>query len=132
MCFNNAQLMGMDFAMPDVCLTPVAGVPVPVPYPNIGMKATAIPTAPEILNMCAPVHNMLTITPLTNGDETGVMLGVASGLIMGPSQNVIGSTCVMSECMPQTRAFMDMTIQNSTNCPGTNLMPSQVVCMTLR
>lgn len=132
MCFNNVQLMGMDFGFPDVCLTPIAGVPTPLPYPNIAMKATAIPTALNILNMCAPIHNLTTITPLSNGDNVGVMMGVASGIVMGPAHHVLGSTCLLNQCMPQTRCFMDMTIQNSTNCPGTNLMPSQVTCMTLR
>lgn len=133
MCFNNVQLLGMDSGLPDVCNTPLAaGAPVPVPYPNIGLKATAIPTALNILNACMPIHNILTTTPLTNGDNAGVMLGVASALVMGPSRNILGSTCVLNQCMPQTRSFMDATIQNNTNCPGTNLVPSQVTNITLR
>lgn len=120
-------------AFPDTCNTPLAaGAPVPVPYPNIGMKATAIPTAFEVLNSCAPIHNILTTTPLTNGDNAGVMLGLASGLVMGPARNTLASTCLMNQCMPQTRCFMDMTIQNNTNAPGTNLIPSQFTNITLR
>jgi hypothetical protein len=41
--FANTQMMGMDFAFPDVCLTPSPAGPVPIPYPNIAMGPTAIP-----------------------------------------------------------------------------------------
>ena len=42
--FANTQMMGMDMAFPDVCLTPAGPAVVPIPYPNIAMGPTAIPS----------------------------------------------------------------------------------------
>jgi hypothetical protein len=64
--FANCQMMGVDLAFPDVCKTPPA---IPIPYPNIALGPTAIPNAWNILFMCAPAHNLATVTPLTNGDN---------------------------------------------------------------
>ena len=69
--FANTQMMGMDMAFPDVCLTP-AVVPVPIPYPNIAMGPTAIPNQVVVNIMAMPAHNLGTITPMTNGDNAGV------------------------------------------------------------
>jgi hypothetical protein len=131
MVFNNTQMGGMDFAFPDVCLTPVP-VPTPIPYPNIAAKPMAIPNVFTILNTFMPVHNMLTTVPQTNGDNAGVNMGVASGIVMGPKMNVMGSTCLMEQCIPATMALINPTIQNLTNAPGLGLVPSQVKVMTLR
>ncbi|MCA8920862.1 MAG: DUF4150 domain-containing protein, partial [Planctomycetes bacterium] len=55
---------------PDVCLTP--GVPpVPVPYPNLGSNAMAVPTAPNVLISGMPGQNMGSMPTLTNGDNAG-------------------------------------------------------------
>ena len=35
--FLNSQMMGTDIGFPDVCLTPAAPAPIPVPYPNLAM-----------------------------------------------------------------------------------------------
>ena len=35
-----------------------------------------------------PAHNLGTSAPMTNGDNAGVGLGVASGMVMGPSRSV--------------------------------------------
>ena len=65
--FANTQMMGTDMGFPDVCLTPTPAGPVPIPYPNIAMGPTAIPNCPTILIMGAPVHNLATTIPMTNG-----------------------------------------------------------------
>lgn len=123
--FANTQMMGMDLGFPDVCLTPSpAGTPVPVPYPDIAMGPTAIPSQPKVLFMCAPAHNLLTITPLTNGDNGGVATGVASGTVMGPSRHLTGSFTTLVVGMPATR-MTSVALQNSTNCPGVRIVPSQ-------
>jgi len=45
--FANSSMPGVDFAMPDVCLTPiptpVGPVPAPIPYPNMTVRAMALP-----------------------------------------------------------------------------------------
>ena len=38
----------MNQGMPDVCLTPAAPSPIPVPYPNLAMHAMAVPFCPTI------------------------------------------------------------------------------------
>ena len=128
--FANTQMMGMDLGFPDVCLTPAVPAPVPIPYPNIAMGPTAIPSQFTTMILGAPVHNMATTTPLTNGDNAGVATGVASGTVMGPSRHVLGSFTVLVGGMPTTR-LTSMTIQNSTNVPGVRLVPSQVRVLVL-
>ncbi|MBR0673277.1 DUF4150 domain-containing protein [Neoroseomonas soli] len=127
--FANTQMMGMDFAFPDVCITP-AVPPVPIPYPNIAMGPTAIPNQFSTLVLGAPMHNMGTTIPMTNGDNAGVLLGVASGTVMGPSRHLIGSFTTLIEGMPATR-LTSMSLQNSTNIPGCRVVPSQTLVIIL-
>lgn len=122
--FANTQMMGMDTGFPDVCLTPTPAGPVPIPYPNISMGPTAVPSQFLTLFFCAPAHNMATTTPLTNGDNAGLATGVASGMVMGPSRHVTASFTTLIGGMPATR-LTSMSIQNSTNCPGVRVVPSQ-------
>lgn len=130
--FANTQMMGMDMGFPDVCLTPAppAPVPVPIPYPNIAMGPMGVPAAYNVLFMCTPAHNVGTTIPMTNGDNPGVAMGVASGMVMGPSRHVLPSFTTLVGGMPATR-MTSMTIQNSTNCPGARIVPSQVKVIIL-
>jgi hypothetical protein len=132
--FANCSLSGMNFAMPDVCLTPIptpAGpIPTPIPYPNMALLPTALPPTCSLTNliMMMPAHNLMTTIPLSNGDQPGCMPGgVASAMIMGPSRNLLGSFKTLYGGMPATRSFIDITMQNMTNCPGLgrNMLPSQ-------
>jgi hypothetical protein len=127
--FANSQMMGMDLGFPDVCLTPMP-VPTPVPYPNIAMGPTAIPNVLNIFILAMPVHNLGTTTPLTNGDNAGVAMGVASGTVMGPSRHILGAFTCLFGGMPATR-LTSMSLQNSTNAPGVRLVPSQPVVVVL-
>lgn len=122
--FANTQMMGTDIGFPDVCLTPTP-VPVPIPYPNIAMGPMGVPAAYNVLFMCTPAHNMSTTIPLTNGDNAGVNLGVASGLVMGPARHLTAAFTTLLWGMPATR-MTSVALQNSTNCPGVRLVPSQV------
>lgn len=122
--FANSQMMGVDMGFPDVCLTPTPAGPVPIPYPNIAAGPMGVPAAYNVLFMATPAHNMLTTVPLTNGDNPGIALGVASGLVMGPSRHVTAAFTVLVGGAPATR-MTSISIQNSTNCPGMRLVPSQ-------
>jgi Toxin PAAR-like domain len=124
--FANTQMMGTDMGFPDVCLTPAppSPAPVPIPYPNIAMGPTAIPSQVKVLIMCMPAHNMATTIPMTNGDNVGVATGVASGTVMGPSRHLTAAFTVLIGGMPATR-MTSVSLQNSTNCPGVRLVPSQ-------
>jgi hypothetical protein len=128
--FANTQMMGMDTGFPDVCLTPTPAGPVPIPYPNIAMAPMAVGFCPTVLYSCAPVHNMGTCIPMSNGDNAGVAMGVASGMVMGPARHLTGAFTVIMKGMPLTR-LTSVALQNSTNCPGARVVPSQVKVLVL-
>lgn len=127
--FANTQMMGMDLGFPDVCLTPTPA-PVPIPYPNIALGPMGVPAAYRVLFQCTPAHNLSTVVPLSNGDNAGVALGVASGMVMGPARHLTGAFTVLVGGMPATR-LTSVSLQNSTNCPGMRIVPSQVKVLLL-
>lgn len=126
--FANAQLGGMNFGFPDVCLTPP--VPVPVPYPNMALGPMGFPAAYNVLFMCTPAHHILTTIPISMGDQPGIALGVASGTVMGPTRHVTASFTCLVGGLPTTR-MTSISIQNSTNCPGMRIVPSQLKVLVL-
>jgi hypothetical protein len=128
--FANTQLMGLDTGFPDVCLTPTPAGPVPIPYPNIAAGPMGVPAVYNVLFMCAPAHNMATVIPMTNGDNAGVATGVASATVMGPSRHLTGAFTCLVGGLPVTR-LTSMALQNSTNCPGVRVVPSQVKVLVL-
>jgi len=130
--FANSQMGGVDFAFPDVCLTPAppSPVPVPIPYPNIAAGPMGVPAAYNVLWSCTPAHNMSTVVPLSNGDNPGLALGVASGLVMGPGRHLTAAFTCLVGGMPATR-MTSMSLQNSTNAPGMRIAPSQVNVLML-
>ena len=125
--FANCQMMGVDLAFPDVCKTPPA---IPIPYPDFALGPTAIPNAYNILYMCTPAHNMATVTPLTNGDNAGVAMGVVSQTVMGQSRHLTGAFTVLLKGTPATR-MTSLTLQNSTNMVGMRIVPSQFKVLML-
>ncbi len=52
-------------------------------------------------------------------------MGVASGVVMGPSRHLTGSFSCLIGGMPASR-MTSVSLQNSTNCPGARMVPSQV------
>jgi hypothetical protein len=130
MVFSKTQMMGLGLAFPDVCLTPVGPIIVPIPYPNLALPNTAIPTCFKTFIQCMPVHNLSTTTPLSNGDNVGVSMGVASGTVMGPHRNIMGSFTSFVEGPPVTK-FLSPSLQNSTNMVGLELVPSQFTTLIL-
>ena len=131
--FANTQLMGIDTGFPDVCLTPAppAPAPVPIPYPNIAAGPTATGAVYTVLFVCAPVHTMATSIPQTNGDNSGVGTGVASGMVMGKSSHLTAAFTVLAGGMPITK-MTSVSLQNSTNCPGARIVPSQPKVLLLK
>jgi hypothetical protein len=130
--FAKTQMGGLDFAMPDVCLTPVPPVVVPIPYPNISVPTTAIPSQVKVLTLAMPNHNLMTITPMTNGDNGGVNMNPMSGMVMGPSKQLMGSVKTFIGGMPATM-MLRPTGQNgmSPGAFGASLAPSQVKVMVM-
>jgi hypothetical protein len=127
--FANCSLpAGQDMAMPDVCKTPApppVGM-VPIPYPNIAQRVLALPPTCNMKNLILfmPSHHIGTTIPISNGDEAGVLGGVASGIIIGPSRSIKCSTKILTGGMPATR-MLDNTMQNLTNASGMTLTPCQ-------
>jgi len=130
--FANTQMGGINFGMPDVCLTPVppAPAPIPIPYPNFAFGPMGVPAAYNVLMSYTPAHNMGTTVPLSVGDNTGIATGVASGMVMGPSRHLTAAFTVLVNGMPLTR-LTSVSLQNSTNIPGMRIAPSQVQVLVL-
>lgn len=122
--FANTQMGGLSFAFPDVCLTPSGPAVVPVPYPNLAMGSMATPTVTKVLFGGAPVQNMRSRIPLTQGDAAGSSGGVMSGGTMGKAQYVEGASSVLVGGAPVTR-LTSSTLQNSGNASGSTVAPSQ-------
>jgi hypothetical protein len=130
--FANTQSTAINLGFPDVCNTPVGVAVVPIPYPNIAQTSMAIPNIFNQFISCMPVHNLMTQEPMSNGDEAGVNMGVASGMIMGPVRHLLGSFKIFRSVMPATK-MTSMTGQNggSLNIPGLTLSPSQIKVLYL-
>jgi len=120
---------------PDVCNTPTPVGPVPVPYPNMATGLTANPATAcrKIYLMCMPAHNLMTQVPMSMGDNAGVNMGVASGMVMGPSKHLMGCFGVIYEGNPATK-MTSPTGQNgmSLNVPGMTLVPAQFKVMIMK
>ena len=57
--FGNTNLGVMNLGFPDVCLTPII-VPVPIPYPNIAISLTHIPSQFNVFMSVGLGQNMAT------------------------------------------------------------------------
>lgn len=128
---SQGPMPGMDFAFPDVCMTP-AVVPVPIPYPNIALSSTAIPNVTNIFILGMPAHNLMTTGTISQGDMAGVNGGVVSGMVAGPSRHLMGSSKYFISSAPATR-MLDPSAQNgmAPNAMGTALAPSQTKMLCL-
>lgn len=119
--------------VPDVCLTPAAPSPIPVPYPNFAMSDMADPGSivENVLVVAMPALNMGSMLLLSQGDEAGTAGGgVACGEIMGMAEFVDGSPNVMVGGMPGV-SLTGMTTQNANNTIGLVVSPSQVIVMLM-
>ena len=128
----NGPMPALNLAFPDVCNTPVGPAIVPLPYPNITMSSTAIPTQMNFLLMCMPAHNMTTVRPISMGDNVGVSMGIMSGMVMGPDTAMLGSMNLFIGGPPATKMGMP-TKQNgmSPNAFGISLSPAQIRFLAL-
>lgn len=127
---GNTQMMGLDTGFPDVCLTPTPAGPVPIPYPNLGPGPASTPSQVQTFYMYCPAHNMTTMEPMTQADNAGVNMGVASGTVMGPRRHLTASFTVLVRGAPATK-LTSVALHNSTNCPGVRAVPSQVKVILL-
>jgi hypothetical protein len=126
--FANAQMGGMDLGFPDVILTPTPAGPVPVPAPNVAEGPIKLPAVYNALLGGTPAHNLMTMSPITEGDAVGA--GAASGTVIGPSRHLTAAFTFMIGGAPATR-MTSVSLQNSTNCPGAAIVPAQLTVLVL-
>lgn len=126
--FCKTQMPALSFAFPDVCKIITAIGPIPIPLPNFAFSATAIPNIYNMFMSAMPVHNLLTMTSISSGNEVSAPTGgVVSNQFIGSQRNLLGSVKTFFSCMPSTR-MLDVSGQNGilSNIPGINLTPSQI------
>ena len=129
--FATTKPGGQHMAMPDVCKVPAPPAPpIPTPFPNIGMPASANPVTTKIMIDGMPALTKASKIQPTEGDQAGVAGGLVSGKIMGPSEYVMSSMKVKFEGNPAV--FMgNTTKQNDGNAVGADLAPSQAKVMIM-
>ncbi|MBO1112830.1 DUF4150 domain-containing protein [Bordetella petrii] len=129
---NNAGAMATA-TVPDVCLTPAAPSPIPVPYPNIATSDMADPAGivETVLVVAMPALNLGSKILLSNGDQGGTAGGgVACGQIMGEAAFVSGSMSVMVGGKPGVQ-LTSPTTHNANNTMGLVASPSQTIVMLM-
>lgn len=126
--FGNSQMGGVNIGFPDICKTPPM---IPIPYPNISFGPTGFPPAFKIFWMCTPSHNIMTMPMFSIGDTPGVLLGLVSQTVMAPTRHIIGAFTMLLMGLPATR-MTTINIQNTMNCPGMTLVPSQIKVIILK
>lgn len=107
----------LSFGFPDVCLTPVGPVVVPIPYPNFGAHAAAATFSPIVSVGMIPALNQGSILAMTTGDEPGV----AHWTVKGPGTFDMGNPVVFVDMLPA----INLTCQTSGNTG--NDQPGMVV-----
>jgi hypothetical protein len=121
--FASISLGCENFALiPDVCKTPALPAPLPIPYPNMAMSVTHVPTQYKLMIGPGLVETLGTIGTLSEFDEPGVLGGIISGVFMGPDQYLLGSFKLMVD------AFFVMRL---TSLTGHNGMPFNTIGMQL-
>ena len=120
---------GSATAPVDVCKTPPFSEP--IPYPNIAMNATAVPSQYRIMINGQPTLNLASSNPMSSGDEAGAYGGVVSSIIKGPCMANMGSMSYMVGGTPAVRT-LDPTTQNMANSMGAYMVPSQVLLTVMR
>ena len=100
-------------AFPDVCVTPAAPSPIPIPYPNLGtagkqglqaggfsggavkdlMSGKVPDSAPDKLLLANKIKR-------SHGDEAGTLKGMASQKVFGPAKLLMGKGKVLFQGKP--------------------------------
>lgn len=118
---------GISTMFPDVCKTPMAPSPVPIPYPNVAMSQHAADTASSVKADGNPIMVSTSKFATSTGDEPGSLLGVVSNKIKGSANPVAYSFDVKAEGKNVFR-LLDMMLQNGNSNPvnggtGADLQP---------
>lgn len=125
---------GSLFCFPDTCETYEGVAVTPMTYPNSCMTSTSAPAAYNVLVDCMPALNQLSFGMVSNGDEAGILLGVASFIICGQAYYILGCETIFVDGVPAQR-LTSMTAQNCLvvllNGMGSCISPSQFTVLAL-
>ncbi len=121
-----------NITAPDVCKTLMGTAVVPMPYMDMGVPSSAMPTAITVFVTGALALTKMSQTIPTNGDQAGASGGggVVSSTIMGPAQYIMSSMTVKIEGIPAVRLTDSMKLNNG-NTIGLNCTPSQTKVMIM-
>jgi hypothetical protein len=118
---------GIRASFPDVCKTPMAPSPVPIPYPNTAMSSDAADTAGTVKADGNPIMVKDSKFRTSTGDEAGSLLGVLSNKVKGTANPVMFSMDVKAEGKNVFRQFDLMLGNGNTNndLPNPDGQPGQ-------
>ena len=119
----HASSDGMSIAFPDVCLTPILGVPVPIPYPNIAMSSDTADGSQDVKADGNEVMLDGSNFSQSVGDEVGSQNGVVSSKIQGKSEFVNYSFDVKIEGKGVPRQLDLMLNNKGSSLPNTPPTP---------
>jgi carboxyl-terminal processing protease len=112
--------LGMNFCFPDLLLSLPPIPPLPIPWPNLGFNALAVPFSPNIFVGFMPALTMASIIPLTMGDQGGF----ASGRIMLPGCFTMGNPTIYVNCVPAVNLLAPATGNAMNAFLGAAIVPS--------
>ncbi len=127
--FAMNQFPAANVGFPDVCNTMIGTGSVPVPYPNAAMESTGFPAPFNTIVGGAPVHNLITIMPPSQGDLPGHS-GVASGTVMGPGNTFVNAQTTLMGALP-TKRMSSTGLSNTINNPTSAVTPNQLKVLIL-
>jgi carboxyl-terminal processing protease len=112
--------LGMNFCFPDLLPSIPPIPPMPIPWPNFGLNALAVPFSPNIFVGFMPALTMASIIPLTIGDQGGF----ASGRIMLPGAFTMGNPTIFVNCVPAVNLLAPATGNAMNAFLGAAIVPS--------
>ena len=117
--------VGGELHFPDVCKAPAPPLPfIPLPLPNLSLNVLAAPFSINVFVTFVPALNMLSMCPVTTGDEAGVMGGLISQLIKGLQRVMLGNPIVFVNFIP-AKNLLCPSSGNLMNAPlGATIIPS--------
>ncbi|MBW2524031.1 MAG: DUF4150 domain-containing protein [Deltaproteobacteria bacterium] len=112
--------VGNNLGFPDVCTTPAAPTPVPVPYPNVAMNTQSATMSPNVFTGFMPALNMASVSPMTNGDNAGCN----HPLFMQAGGQTVGNPIIFVNCVPAKNLAVPSYGNAFNNPTGATLVPS--------
>ncbi len=108
---------GMSVVFPDVCNTPSAAGPIPIPYPNLGQAADTTAGPPTVTTDGSMPMTKGAEYARSSGDEAGSAGGLACGRNVSGCEFINYSFNVMFEGQNVCR-LGDSLLHNSRNAMG--------------